>query len=84
MNASFECIEKHLYRRRRVIDAVLRYFHRLEKEAARVPAWIRSRDIVPPRRGATRWQSRKFWHNKRGANKFFGTSAIKEFTVQCE
>ena len=25
MNASFECIEKHLYRRRRVIDAVLRY-----------------------------------------------------------
>ena len=42
MNASFECIEKHLYRRRRVIDAVLRYFHRLEKEAAHVPAWIRS------------------------------------------
>jgi len=41
MNASFECIEKHLYRRRRVIDAVLRYFHRLEKEAAHVPAWIR-------------------------------------------
>ena len=38
MNASFECIEKHLYRRRRVIDAVLRYFHRLEKEAAHVPA----------------------------------------------
>ena len=37
MNASFECIEKHLYRRRRVIDAVLRYFHRLEKEAAHVP-----------------------------------------------
>ena len=34
MNASFECIEKHLYRRRRVVDAVLRYFHRLEKEAA--------------------------------------------------
>ena len=32
MNASFECIEKHLYRRRRVIDAVLRYFHRLEKK----------------------------------------------------
>ena len=35
MNASFECIEKHLYRRRRVIDAVLRYFHRLEKKKGR-------------------------------------------------
>ncbi len=44
MNASFECIEKHLYPRRRVIDAVLRYFHRLDKEAAHVPAWIRSQD----------------------------------------
>jgi hypothetical protein len=27
-----------------VIDAVLRYFHRLEKESAHVPAWIRSQD----------------------------------------
>jgi len=37
MNASFECIEKHLYRRRRVIDAVLRYFTDWKKKRRTFP-----------------------------------------------
>ena len=61
MNASFECIENHLYRRRRVVDAVLRYFHRLKKEAARVPAWIRSQDGVRRAQGVSGAQ-----HSQRG------------------